>query len=547
MKKVTCILVALSMLLLMPLWAGAEGIMPLVAQGADVTPLRVACVRNAGNVLPLEENPMAVKLYEATSVPIEWIEIAAEGAAETIALMIAGGDDVDIIISGNTIAPSMVSQYMGMNIFLPIDQYMQNNMPYLNAVLEAAPEYKSAMYYADGHVYGLPYIQELDGLVLTGGRIMINQTWLNALGLQMPHTVDELYEVLVAFNKGGDLNGNGEDDEVAIGADFTGSLGMIGDTGNLVWTFTSCFADGTRVAYHKDRNYNFLNATEDGKIVFTANSESFKETLKFFNKLYAQGMIEENAFTNANPFTKNLEDSKYGMLMVWSNILSEDYVAMEPIYGEAGMWNNTINNSEFQAVNGAVVMASTKQPELACQWLDTFFEPAMSFQLNWGAGGTAENEYRFVYDEKDYMWYLRDDKGERYTPQWCNTGALRWSTTFCSSGPNAVLSEYFENVGELDPGATLVLDDQIINGKKEMLKNALIVPATLRLSDEDNQTYAQYYTQVENLVLAYVVGSILDGNVDATWDGYCASLNDAGVDQLVLAVQNSYTQYLAME
>lgn len=553
MKRFTCMLLVLCMLCSASTWAFAQsgvdstGITPIVTDPSQVEPLRVAYLRKTSNVLPGESNPMAIKLYEATGVPIEWIEIAEDGAAETIALMIAGGDDIDIIIAGDTIPVSMVSQYIGMNVFLPINQYVDTCMPFLSAVLEAAPEYAPAMYYADGHIYGLPYIQELDGLVLSGGRIMINQTWLDALNLAMPHTVDELYTVLAAFRDGGDLNGNGVDDEVAIGADFTSSLGMIGDTGNPVWTFTSCFGDGTRVTYFKNKNYNFLNSTEDGKIVFTANAQSFKETLAFFHKLYAEGMIEENAFTNANPFTKKLPDANYGMVMVWSNGLTEDYVPMEPIYGDAGMWNNALNNSEFQAVNGAVIMASTKQPELACKWLDAFYEPATSFQLNWGAAGTKEDEYRFVYDDQGYMWYLLNEEGKRYEPEWCTGGTLRWSTSICTAGPNAVLTEYFANIGELDPGATLVLDGQKVNGQDAMLENALIVPATMRLSTEDNQIYAQYYTQIENLVLAYVVGSILDGNIDATWDDYCASLESAGVNVLVSAVQNSYTEYLALD
>lgn len=44
---------------------------------------------------------------------------------------------------------------------------------------------------------------------------MINKTWLDKLGLKVPDTIDELYNVLKAF-KERDPNGNGRLDEIPV-------------------------------------------------------------------------------------------------------------------------------------------------------------------------------------------------------------------------------------------------------------------------------------------------------------------------------------------
>src|SRR5690625_5188612 len=58
----------------------------------------------------------------------------------------------------------------------------------------------------DGKIYGLPRTRPL-------GReaVSIRKDWLENLGLDMPETIDDFYEVLKAFTND-DPDGNGEDD-----------------------------------------------------------------------------------------------------------------------------------------------------------------------------------------------------------------------------------------------------------------------------------------------------------------------------------------------
>ena len=66
----------------------------------------------------------------------------------------------------------------------------------------------------DGHIYTLPGKKPLRPKGCDTP--FINKAWLDRLGLEMPTTVDEWYEVLKAF-KEQDANGNGDpNDEIPL-------------------------------------------------------------------------------------------------------------------------------------------------------------------------------------------------------------------------------------------------------------------------------------------------------------------------------------------
>ena len=70
-----------------------------------------------------------------------------------------------------------------------------------------------ASVFPDGNLYTLP---QIDGYRPKCVNVMmINQTWLDKLGLEKPTTLGELKDVLIAF-RDKDPNGNGKQDEIAI-------------------------------------------------------------------------------------------------------------------------------------------------------------------------------------------------------------------------------------------------------------------------------------------------------------------------------------------
>ena len=76
-------------------------------------------------------------------------------------------------------------------------------MPNLQKVFEQYPEYRTMCTDSDGHIWALPWIEQLGAektaIQTIGNMSFINTKWLNFLGLSMPTTVDEFEQVLMAF------------------------------------------------------------------------------------------------------------------------------------------------------------------------------------------------------------------------------------------------------------------------------------------------------------------------------------------------------------
>ena len=82
-------------------------------------------------------------------------------------------------------------------------------MPNLSKILDEHPDIRAAITMDDGCIYGLPAGEQMgtagvgkaeDYNIYTIPQYsMINKTWLDELGLEVPTTLDELHDVLVAF------------------------------------------------------------------------------------------------------------------------------------------------------------------------------------------------------------------------------------------------------------------------------------------------------------------------------------------------------------
>ena len=500
-------------------------------------------VNTADRVVPVEDLEMCKVWFEDTGIEFDWQAIPSEGAQEKINLMLASGEELPDVFwnFGDGKSGNIVVQYPDQDIFLPTEGLINEYMPNLKKILDDSENYWSEITAPDGHTYGFPYIEEMYGLVLTGGPLLINKTWLDEVGKEVPTTVDEWVDCLKAFRDGGDLNGNGAADEIPM-ATWFGATDTFGSY-NMFYRFTGAF--GCADSYCGGNAYADHLRLIDGKVTFTAQDEAFRKTAEFFNMLYNEGLIWNGSFEadESASYKSSLikEDvARIGCFGTWTDQeitnldVHDEYVAIPRLQGEAGMTGFENNYSELQDSSNTAITTTCKFPHVIAKFVDYMVgDPAISIQSNWGAEG-----YNYVKDDNGILRTPLDEQG-RYVAQteYTNFGEARVNSTTCR-GSMIVLDEYYETVAGYAYDAVQLLENQKTNGKEDIMAENDTIPRVMMTTDELSRL-AQIQPTISDIVDRYINQWVTGGVTDDNWNAYLGELQSAGVEELVSIYQSA--------
>jgi len=136
----------------------------------------------------------------------------------------------------------------------------------------------------------------------------IRQDWLTKLNLQAPTTMDELYNVLVAF-RDGDPNGNNKKDEIPF-TDWNLA-------GGLFYFSTMDLISAYGILYQEQQ----LNPNDSSKVdywITVNNGENFQQMVTTLNKWYSEKLIDPEAYTQDGAAQDaKVTNDQVGCLHVW--------------------------------------------------------------------------------------------------------------------------------------------------------------------------------------------------------------------------------------
>ena len=290
-----------------------------------------------------ENKDFVKKIEEDTELKIQWVGIPEASYNDQVAIMIAAGDLPDAFIGQIPNFAQFLDSFVKMNDM--IDDYA----PSLKEFFDKYPNIKLAGMFPDGSVYGLPEVQ-LDGYV-AGKSLAINKKWLDAVGMEMPETADELFDVLMAF-KTQDPNGNGQADEIPFAFYKDRKFDIL----------KSAF--GFAGYDEKDYKYPYLQV-EDGKVDFYPVSENYHAYLQYLNKLYSNGLIDPNGFIQeeVDMIAKGTNDQigvfpNYSYDDITVGDYAGDYTYLLPLKDSNGerhyqpsAWSGTVIVNQFAITN----------------------------------------------------------------------------------------------------------------------------------------------------------------------------------------------------
>lgn len=462
------------------------------------------------------------RLEEESGVHIDWKNYSSD-YVEKRNLDISSGDLPDAMWNAGASDYDLLS-WAKDGVIIPIEDLIEKHMPNFKKVLDENPEYLGMITAPDGHIYSLPWIEELgqgkESIHTVNDIPWINVDWLDALGLEMPQTTDELMTVLEAF-KTQDPNGNGEADEIPISFIFDG--------GNEDMKFLyGAFGIGD--------NDDHLVVNDDGTIDFTADNEEYKEATKYFNELYNKGLIDAEAFEHDwNAYIAKGKEQRYGLYFTWDKMNAsgdnESYQPLPVLEGPTGIKHVTRTNGFGFSRDRFVITSANKNLELTAKWVDQMYAPIQSVQNNWGTYGDEELQNIFELDEENQM--LKHLPLEGAAP-----GELRQKTE--AGGPLAILDEYYGTVTTMPDDAKWRLDI-FHDNYLEFVNNENNYPRVF-LSLEDADRIAQIDADLFPFVNRKRAEWITNGKIDEEWDSYVEELERLGLSEWMTIKQEAYNQ-----
>ena len=237
-----------------------------------------------------ETNAFIQWLQKKTGVSLNFTTVNGENRTERVNVMMATGDVPDIMMS-LYLSSSEIDYYGKNGLFRSFTPYIEKYGSVIKEVFAAKPVARPMLSDLDGNIYALPVISECYHC-FRGPKTWYYKPWLDKLGLEVPQTTEEFYEMLVAF-KTQDPNGNGKPDEIPL----TGA--NISWNGNNIFEFLA-----GSFLYTPNAGYGAGLTLSSGKVVAANTSPEYRELLRYLNRLYSEGLITDLTFTMDFPAYK---------------------------------------------------------------------------------------------------------------------------------------------------------------------------------------------------------------------------------------------------
>ena len=343
-----------------------------------------------------ETNPLTLMLEDLTNVHIEWTTCPEADFKQKLNLMLAGGSYPDIIMRSN-FSGAEEQLYYQQGVLYELGQYIDAYCPNTVALFEEYPLVKAKLSREGGtKLYSLPRLLDTFQLLYCQ-RAWINQQWLKNLNLEMPDTTEEFYQVLKAF-KENDANGNGDPND---------ELPLVASQGARDVSIDGFIMNAFIYTPYDSRDATWRLTLNDGKIDMPYDKEEYREGLRYLHKLYEEGLIAPESFTQnaaaVQALSGNPDGNQVGVgiarfpYQVYANAYEDvknleyediTYVALPPLTGPSGM-KVARYTPYYPGEAGFNLTTECEIPEIAMRWADTLYQEDVSLSIYLGDEGTG--------------------------------------------------------------------------------------------------------------------------------------------------------------
>ncbi|HHY82894.1 MAG TPA: extracellular solute-binding protein [Clostridiales bacterium] len=446
---------------------------------------------------------------EKTNIHVEWDQIPGSEADIKVNLMFATRDLPDAIFA---LPVSDLAEKIDQGFIIPLDELIEKYAPNIKKAYEQHPKAKQLVTYSDGRMYRLAAIDYTQDPSIEEN-FQINKKWLETLNLEVPTTTEELYTVLKAFKDNAHVlhpQGNIIPLTVVWGHNVEGARSMFG-----AW--------GTATAHD-------LFFVKDGKNIIVSTMEpGYKDAVKFFHRLYSEGLLDEECFThdvNVHRAKTNEEPFRVGAWTSWGGWnavgsvekAKEHYTQIPVLKGPEGKQGWFINNYAAFAQQNNFITSGSKNPEIVIRWIDGLYDPEEA--ILWDRGPMGINLDRNAEGKIQLL----------PTPEDMGYGQFRIKETFVFP-PKALTKDWIEkNYVRSENDAYKAQLNDMYRPYANMERLGFF-PYTLE-QQEALSNYSTYITELHQFSISKEAEWIINGNIDDEYDWYLEEIRKMYVEEI---------------
>lgn len=483
-----------------------------VAEGGTLSYWMELNANVAANYTSLNDTEFGKKLQENTGITIEFQHPAVGQVAEQFNLLLSKSTLPDIIEYSWLTYAGGPQKAIEDGVIIPLNDVIDNYCPNLKAYLEANPDVDRMIKTDDGAYYCFPFIRGGEKLKTSTG-LMVRGDWLEELGMEVPKTMDEWYEVLTAFKE-----------KKGAAAPFTYQYSSLGLTDNNPFAY----------AYGAPRSFYI---GDDGKVHYGAIEDGYREYLKTMNKWMSEGLLDVDLATLtgdqvAAKVTNGTAGASFGWcgsnLGTWTSagkattesfsLVPAPYPTLEsgakPEFGQ--------KDNAYVNMGGAVITTSCKDVELAARLLDYAYSEEGHMLFNFGIEGVS---YTMENGKPVYTDLLLKN------PDLSITHAMAGYIRANYNGPFVQDEAYASQYYTLDAQKEAIVLWSDTNAGSHILPP---VTPTVDESKEQAQIMNEINTYRDEMTMKFILGN---KSFDE-WDDYVKTIEGMNIDR-VLEIQNA--------
>lgn len=324
---------------------------------------------------------------EKTGVNLSFMLQSVTTANDSFNLLVASGDYPDMFQNASSYYTGGMDKAVQDEVLLDLTDLVPEYAPNYNALIHSDDATLLSVSTSTGKMVEISRI--LADYVKPSTGLVVRQDWLDDLNMDVPVTLDDFHDMLVAFR---DEKGAVE----PLGLGYTGIL----DGDEICSAFD---VNGVYAAFMG--SYPFYAV--DDQVKFGWAEDNFKEYLTLMNQWYGEGLIGKDFYIENTGHGIDTGKTTSGQCGVWLH----DYFQMELVESqmtEAGAdvraiaapvkeAGQTLHFQGKKTLNGGfgwAISTDCQQPELALQYTDFFFTEEGSTLCNYGVEGEG-----MEYDE----------------------------------------------------------------------------------------------------------------------------------------------------